>query len=459
MRSVSLSSLIAAPFVALVLGAGAAGAQLPVTKPRPDVSPRAPVRDSIQVRPRGDSTGAVTPPGTSGTTGGRPGGATPGGATASTNRRADPKRGRYRVTLNGFTVYRQTYDNPLQIDGKGDEVYFAAYVSRLDTSSADLIDQQLLATKVHGDVNGFPERKQAGMASGRGGIQTGNTFPFPTPFKRTGAPSVEEIPMLLWEGELVQGQSAVVITPTVWEWDDNPELFAYWGIGRGAFAEQLLEPDVLRSILENRFWLPVEFGSPGLYIHTNMFADARDRPIGLDRGRRTNEKFAEPVIATGGGSKGAVAADNQNLISHTIAMILGTADAIGRRYETIASRLFGFHASSARSGANSLELKLPPPSNTGSAKIHLTEAVGNTGRALQLPSLAQRVASVVRDYSATDVYFFEKVIVVTPESVEAALLSSNRAGGRPAGIIDVPYTDIGPLAGRYVLHIQVERLP
>jgi hypothetical protein len=460
MRSVPVPSLNAALLViAFVLYAGTAGAQLPVSKPRPEVSPRQPVRDSLPIRQGGDSSvlvgtprgSGVTPGGSTGgsTTGGRPTGTTPGGNASTTK---DPLRGRYRVVLTGFTVNQQSYDNPLQLDGKGDEVYFAAYVARFDTTAADLVDQQILSTKVHGDVNGFPERKQAGFASGRGGIRSGDRFPFPTPFKPAGALSMTELPMVLWEGELVQGQSAVLITPTVWEWDDDPELFAYWAVGRGEFVERLLEPDILSGILDNRFWLPMELGAPGLLVHTNMFADARDRPIGLDVGRATSDRFAEPVHGSGGtGSIAAIASDDPSLIERFVSVILGNANTLAEKYERIARDLL-------KGGEMAGRIPLPPPRSAAEVRARLRSHAA-TGRSVPLASIVTAVVSALRDRTATEVYFFEKALVLTPEAIDAALRSSSRVGGRPPGIIDVPYVDHSPLAGRYVLHIQVERLP
>src|SRR5687768_15439699 len=48
------------------------------------------------------------------------------------NDRGYANAGRFRVTLTGFTVHRPTHDNPLQTDGKGDEVYVLAEVAQYD---------------------------------------------------------------------------------------------------------------------------------------------------------------------------------------------------------------------------------------------------------------------------------------------------------------------------------------
>ena len=372
----------------------------------------------------------------------------------TTARTGDPHRGRYRVVLNGFTAYRQTFDHPLQIDGKGDEVYFATYVARFDTTSPSLVDHEVITSKVHGDVNGFPERKQVGLASGRGGIKSGDSYPFPAPFKRIGEVSRDELPMLLWEGELTQGTSAVLIVPTVWEWDDNPELYAYWVVGRGAFIERLLEPATLFSILNNRTWLPVELAAPGLRIPTDGIGDARDRPIGLDTGNPAtgaafaeaapNDKAAVPVAPAGG-------------LSLAVQQILGfLSPTVGRSFEPTFRKVM----ESKRNAKGSINgaLSLPAPSPVV-ALARMARSVASGMRFTPLGALTNSITPAVRQFGPRELFFFEKAIVLTPAAIEDALRYASTANGRPPGIIDVSYVDTNHLAGRYTLHIQVERIP
>jgi hypothetical protein len=44
--------------------------------------------------------------------------------------------GTYGVSINGFSVNSQTWDDALQWDGKGDEVYIRANVVKLNSGAA-----------------------------------------------------------------------------------------------------------------------------------------------------------------------------------------------------------------------------------------------------------------------------------------------------------------------------------
>jgi len=161
--------------------------------------------------------------------------------------------GRFRVTLTGFTVNRQTDDNILEADGKGDEVYVVAELAQYDSyyeygrrpgfsednilislggnngfhGRGNLTLRKSLFSVLMGDINNQrnPPRIQAGSASNLGGLRTGDRFPSNEPWNLNGTPLPDRLPMLLWEGELRRGQDFVMIIPTIWEWDGaNPQL-------------------------------------------------------------------------------------------------------------------------------------------------------------------------------------------------------------------------------------------
>ncbi len=150
--------------------------------------------------------------------------------------------GRFRVTLTGLTVNRQTDDNVLETDGKGDEVFVLAEVAQYDRYTQDgplagvatrldytnnlhgggnVTLRRSLVSVLIGDVNNQnnPPRIQAGSASSRGGLRTGDRFPTNEPWIMRGEPTTDRPPMLLWEGELRRDRDLVIIVPTVWEWD------------------------------------------------------------------------------------------------------------------------------------------------------------------------------------------------------------------------------------------------
>ena len=67
-------------------------------------------------------------------------------------------------------------------------------------------------------------------------------------------------------------------------------------------------------------------------------------------------------------------------------------------------------------------------------------------------------AVAAKDLASPGMYFFEQVLVITPESAEAALeYRVNRY--MPWGIIEITYADPAGYHDSYVLYIQVERIP
>ena len=143
------------------------------------------------------------------------------------------RAGRYRVTLLGASVYRETWDTVLQTDGKGDEVFFVTDIQEFTPRGAFVPVRR--KTPVYGDVNGFPQRIQAGSRSDKGGIRTGDAIPYADPWVRKAPTGNDRLPQLLWEGTLTDGQNSVVIAPMVWEEDGGDWLAgSYNNISRTA---------------------------------------------------------------------------------------------------------------------------------------------------------------------------------------------------------------------------------
>ena len=156
--------------------------------------------------------------------------------------------GRFRVTLTGFTVNKQSSDNILESDGKGDEVYFIVDSARYDgyttresripidapfnrgenlRAFGELTERHSLQSIIFGDVNNQkePVRVCAGSASQVGGLRTGDRYPTNEPWNISGTLQRDRLPMLLWEGELRDERDLVVLIPTIWEWDGgNTEM-------------------------------------------------------------------------------------------------------------------------------------------------------------------------------------------------------------------------------------------
>ena len=149
-----------------------------------------------------------------------------------------PGRGEgcYQVVLTGFTANHETADNILEHDGKRDEIFITNDTWLMNAGT--LVDSQHVVSEVMGDTNNQADtRVQAGGASDFGGIQSGDSVPPREPWRLVRQPRANQVPMLLWRGELRAQGATVVIMPTVWEWDDGG------GDLRDRWSEYLRGPD------------------------------------------------------------------------------------------------------------------------------------------------------------------------------------------------------------------------
>lgn len=208
---------------------------------------------------------------------------------------------KYRVVANGFRVVHATYDDMLQRDGKGDEVFGAFMMFHINRASSQVLDRDLRHTLVHGDVNGQSGRVQAGTASSMGGLVTGDFFPAVTdPSQRYGAqPTDTQFPFLVWQGTLTDQQDAVIIFPTLWEWDGNSQGYDQWYSNEMTQAPNILtDPVVRQSLSSPTIQLIAPAGSTGvaggpaisvgqvvamanLDLQAVLLAGSFDRPIGV----------------------------------------------------------------------------------------------------------------------------------------------------------------------------------
>ncbi len=395
--------------------------------------------------------------------GGTGGSGTPGDTTrTTTTTNPDPLNGRYRVTLTGFTVQAQSYDNPLQLDGTGDEVYLATHVMSFDTASSVLVvDNRVRTSRIYGDVNGFSYRVKAGNAGMTGGLRTGDSYPAS---KATGKGTASDVPMELWEGELVQGRSAVVLVPTVWEWDDKVELFGNWLTGRHALLLRLLQPDPIVAILTNRSPQPVEVGAGGLFVHTNMVGDARDRPIGLRPGQPAKGAgfYAPLPLDPKAGSATTTYLAKSTSVVGAILPASPLADVATSILRSAIGAAGGFSAALGGANANIPLATISSAAQAlGAIAARLKPLVGEALRTQNVIGLGQILtvlAAANPSSLSQELYLFEKIVVLTPQAVGSARAQSKAATGS-AVFIDVPYVDYSALQGKYVLHLKVERLP
>ncbi|HYO77921.1 MAG TPA: hypothetical protein VE010_15795 [Thermoanaerobaculia bacterium] len=146
------------------------------------------------------------------------------GDCAGTGPLRPPGAARFRVSINGFAVARPTFDDAAQRDGVDDEVFIQTHAALYDLTGQHPVHQPERRTRTIGDTNGFRLRIRGGSGSsifgGNGGFRENDTFPAGgTPWRRTAPLTDEELPLRVWEGELREGENALVMFPSIWEAD------------------------------------------------------------------------------------------------------------------------------------------------------------------------------------------------------------------------------------------------
>jgi hypothetical protein len=137
--------------------------------------------------------------------------------------------GRYRITLAGFKVHHETYDDVLERDGKRDEVYAAAFVQHFDRTTGRFLGGDLFRTKTYGDANNHPDRIPQGHASDLGGLMTGDAVPYGWDEQSVvPTPNPGWFPLVLWDDVLSDGRDVVIVRPTLWEEDGDRTGFEHW---------------------------------------------------------------------------------------------------------------------------------------------------------------------------------------------------------------------------------------
>lgn len=157
---------------------------------------------------------------------------------------AAARSGRYRLSLLGATVNRKTTDDdPVAIPPvakRGDDVFFVA--DMVELTALGTTAPQRRKTPVYGVVpsgnsatqaiaaslaGGTRDRIQAGTMTVDGGLKAGDTLPYAQPWMRKAPITADRLPMLVWEGTLAEGRNILLVTATVWEFDDGG-----WTAGR-----------------------------------------------------------------------------------------------------------------------------------------------------------------------------------------------------------------------------------
>lgn len=237
-----------------------------------------------------------------------------------------PNAGRYRVMITGFGVARQTVDEALDSDGKGDEVYAAAAAVLWDRRNGQLISEPLvIRSREYGDVarGQFTGRFRAGTAGPTGGLWAGNGPEYaPLEFDPRGSafpvPSAYQFPLLVFEGGLSDGVEALLIAPSLWESDLKPSPFDNYQQNwrAGGVAKVLASPAVANQFANPALTSAMIPEDPGLRIASSlvtvftggligsygfggiMVQSRIDRPIGLTGGQQAAHYQDRVVVVT-----------------------------------------------------------------------------------------------------------------------------------------------------------------
>lgn len=153
----------------------------------------------------------------------------------------DPPRppvltGRFRLTAMGFIVEHPSLDSIFETDGRGDEVYVRGDSFTFDRTGR-YITSYPVQTTMFGELgryaggSGRPSPFQA--AQNFGGFMVGDSYPASGPWTEPRRRRADDLPMVMWEGNLTQGANGVVVIPTIWEWDGASWTVeeARWGNG------------------------------------------------------------------------------------------------------------------------------------------------------------------------------------------------------------------------------------
>ncbi len=200
--------------------------------------------------------------------------------------------GRYRITLAGFEVLRETYDDQLNRDGYSDEVYAAASWGLFDRTSKASLANGTVRSRTYGDNRGWPARVLAGKATPSGGLMAVDTIP--RGWRVQGPPPVESdpirLPVVVWEGSLTNGREILVVRPALWEEDADPATYLRWRQKSEAsgFPDYHGREQHLTGPLSGPFGGKPMFGTNDHLLHqylgsaSDPLSAGKDRPIGVD---------------------------------------------------------------------------------------------------------------------------------------------------------------------------------
>jgi hypothetical protein len=203
-------------------------------------------------------------------------------------------RGRYALYLDSLFVVKPTYDDATQWDGKGDEIYLDFAQTLLDdtgTNVACTTCPRIPEFGSMGDVSADGVSHRAGSLQPNGGITAGDGIGFGS--------------RLLWCGDLGGTEKkTAVITPTIWEADQDVEGFKAFLRWVEKSHQELKNTEVRESIgvvcpTCAAYMYAGAVTNEYLARHALYFIEeagsAVDRPIGLNAERKF---IPTPVVLT-----------------------------------------------------------------------------------------------------------------------------------------------------------------
>jgi hypothetical protein len=189
------------------------------------------------------------------------------------------KAGWYAFYLTGFQVQQQTADHALNADGWGDEIFITMDVVETSPGGKKMgVSGRVPAVGNFGDIGKAENRVRVGTASANGGLRNADAY--------NGAP----FPYRVWCGQLVEGQTNVVITSTIWEWDGGEDPFYRWMAWIKKHNTDLQQEDVVKAgaAMNANFGAYMQAGAvltaagaQGLLELKGVLGEAKDRPIGM----------------------------------------------------------------------------------------------------------------------------------------------------------------------------------
>jgi hypothetical protein len=162
--------------------------------------------------------------------------------------------GRYRISLEGFKAINVTAEDPFRADGRGDEVFITTQVSEYGRNGG-LLSTRMVRTPTFGDKHNFPARVQAGSASSTGGVMPNDQYPA-AGWEWTAQlqpATTNNLPYLLWEGELSELDRSVILSPAIWESDGGDNLVPHFMTFQTGIAPDVAYRNAFNPYIPNSY--------------------------------------------------------------------------------------------------------------------------------------------------------------------------------------------------------------